>query len=195
MHRGCRVLPPPHSSGNLHKPAEPQPPQTTCPAQRQPQGQAPPRLLQTAEAAFELAVPHGMPTAGHSHAAGRALCAGVAECFVALLSKSPQTGRTATTTTNHLPSPATAPSADLLHHACCTLQRLYLTLQCPMACPGLATHTLAGLCALWLPSAASSSTKSPLSSKTATPANHLLGPAAAPSAGRFTTAAHCRGCI
>ena len=78
---------------------------------------------------------------------------------------------------------------------CCTLQRLHLTLQCPTACPGLATHTLAGLCVLWLPSAASSSTKSPLSSKTATPANHLLGPAAAPNAGPFTTAVHCKGCI
>ena len=37
------------------------------------------------------------------------------------------------------------------HHTCHTLQMLYLTLQCPTACPGLATHTLAGLCALWLP--------------------------------------------
>ena len=45
----------------------------------------------------------------------------------------------------------------MLHHACCTLQRLNLTLQCPLCCPGLATHTLAELCALWLPSAASSS--------------------------------------
>ena len=44
-----------------------------------------------------------------------------------------------------------------LHHTCCTLQRLHLTLQRPIACPGLATHTLAGLCALWLRNAASSS--------------------------------------
>ena len=43
------------------------------------------------------------------------------------------------------------------HPTCCSLQRLHLTLQCPMACPGLATHTLAGLCALWLPSSAASS--------------------------------------
>ena len=43
------------------------------------------------------------------------------------------------------------------HRTCCTLQRLHLTLQCPMAHPGLATHTLTGLCALWLQSAASSS--------------------------------------
>ena len=34
-----------------------------------------------------------------------------------------------------------------------------------MACPGLATHTMAGLCALRLPSAASSSTKGYLTSK------------------------------
>ena len=31
------------------------------------------QLLHTAEAAFDLAVPHGMPRAGHSHT-GRALC-------------------------------------------------------------------------------------------------------------------------
>ena len=48
------------------------------------------------------------------------------------------------------------------HHTCCTLQRLHFTLQCPiMAYLGLATHTLAGLCALWLPSAASSSGQLP----------------------------------
>ena len=69
-------------------------------------------------------------------------------------------------------------------------------LQCPMACPGLDIHTLAGLCVLWLLSAASSSTKSPLTDKIAPPTNHLHStPAAAPSAGRFTTAAHCSGCI
>ena len=39
------------------------------------------------------------------------------------------------------------------HHLCCTLQRLQLTLQCPLRSPGLASHTLAGLCVLWLPSA------------------------------------------
>ena len=42
-----------------------------------------------------------------------------------------------------------------LHRTCCTLQSLHLTLQWPMACPGLAAHTLAGLCVLWLPSGAS----------------------------------------
>ena len=40
---------------------------------------------------------------------------------------------------------------------CCILQRVHLTLKCPMVCPGLATHTLAGPCAMCLPSAASSS--------------------------------------
>ena len=33
------------------------------------------------------------------------------------------------------------------HHTLRTVKRLYLTLQCPMACPGLATLTLAGLSA------------------------------------------------
>ena len=46
-----------------------------------------------------------------------------------------------------------------LHHTCCTLQRLHLILQWPMACPGLATHTLGGLCALWSSSSASRSGK------------------------------------
>ena len=36
-----------------------------------------------AEAAFDLAVPHGMLRAGHSHT-GRALCAVVAECCLLL---------------------------------------------------------------------------------------------------------------
>ena len=44
------------------------------------------------------------------------------------------------------------------HQTYFTLQRrLHLTLQCPMACPGVAPPKLAVLCALWLPSAASSS--------------------------------------
>ena len=84
----------------------------------------------------------------------RALCAVVAECCL-LLWKSPPTGKT---TTPHKPPAQPWPSPQLrLHHACCMLKRLHLTLQCPMACPGLATHKLAGLCELWLPSAASSS--------------------------------------
>ena len=44
-----------------------------------------------------------------------------------------------------------------LHHTCCKLLRLHLTLKWPIACPGLAIHTLAGLCALWLPGIASAS--------------------------------------
>ena len=66
------------SSGNLHKPATLQSPHTTCPALLQPPVQTPPHhLLHTAEAALELAVPHGIPRAGHSHT-GRALCTVVA---------------------------------------------------------------------------------------------------------------------
>ena len=38
-----------------------------------------------------------------------------------------------------------------------TRKDTHLTLQYSIACPGLATRTLAGLCALWLPSTASSS--------------------------------------
>ena len=55
-----------------------------------------------------------------------------------------------------------------IRHTCCNLQRLHLTLQRSMACPGLATHTLAGLCALQLPNAASSSANlhKPLRSQT-----------------------------
>ena len=45
--------------------------------------QAPPHLLHKAEAPFVLAVPHGMPRAGHSHA-GRALWAMVDECCLLL---------------------------------------------------------------------------------------------------------------
>ena len=55
------------SSGTLHKPAKPHPPQTTCPTLPKHPGQAPPRLLPTAEAAFDLAVPNNKPRAGYSH--------------------------------------------------------------------------------------------------------------------------------
>ena len=78
---------------NPHKPVKLQPPQTTCPALRQPPVQAPPHLLHAAEAAFDLTVPHGMPRSGHSRT-GRALCDLVAQCIL-LLWKSPQTGKTA----------------------------------------------------------------------------------------------------
>ena len=50
--------------------------------------------------------------------------------------------------TNHVPSPAAAPKEVSIHHNCCTLQRLHFIFQEPMACPRVATHTLAGLCAL-----------------------------------------------
>ena len=97
------------SSGNLNNPAKPQNPQTTCPALPQPPVQAPPYLASTAEAAFDLTVPHKITGAGHSHT-GRTLCAVVTECCL-LLWKSPQTGTTASPT-NHLPSrPAAALSA------------------------------------------------------------------------------------
>ena len=52
--------------------------QTTCIAVPQPPVQAPPDLLTTAQAAFDLAVAQGMPRAGHPHTGG-ALCAVVAE--------------------------------------------------------------------------------------------------------------------
>ena len=69
--------------------------------------------LHTADAAFELAVPHGMPRAGHSHT-GRALYAADAECCL-LLWKSSQTGRTATPT-NHLPSCLPQPQVQVPPH-------------------------------------------------------------------------------
>ena len=95
-----------------------------------------------------------MPRAGKSHT-GRALCAVATECCLLLLWKSPQPG---INRNHHKPpsQPCRSPQCRL-HHSCYILQRLYLTLQCPMACPGLATHTLAGLCALRLLSTASSS--------------------------------------
>ena len=71
------------SSENLHKPAKTQPLRTTRRARLQPPMQAPPHLLHTAEAALDLAVPHGMPRAGHPRT-GRALCAVVAECCLLL---------------------------------------------------------------------------------------------------------------
>ena len=58
-------------------------------------------MLHTSEAAFDLAVPHGMPRTGHPHTGG-ALCAVVAECCL-LLWKSSHAGKTATST-NHCPA-------------------------------------------------------------------------------------------
>ena len=61
-----------------------------------------------------------------------------------------------------------------------------------MAFPEQATHTLAGLCALWLPSGTSSTEK--LQKVTPT-TNHLPSSAAAPIEGPLTPTAHCRSCI
>ena len=107
--------------------------------------QAPPHLLHTSEAAFELAGAHGMTSAGHSHTGG-ALCAVVAECCLLLLWKSPQTGGKTSTPHNTCPTLLQPPVQS--HHICCIVHWI---LPWPMACPGLATYTLAGLCALWLP--------------------------------------------
>ena len=76
---------------------------------------APPHLLHTAEAVFDLAVAHGMSRAGHTHT-GRALCTVVVgeRCLVS--SKTSEISKTATPT-NHLPSPAPAPSAGSITHA------------------------------------------------------------------------------
>ena len=46
-----------------------------------------------------------------------------------------------------------------LHKICSNQRGLYLTMQWPKACPGLATHTLEGLCALWWRSGISSPEK------------------------------------
>ena len=75
------------STGNLHKPAKPQPPQTTCPALPQPPVQSRPHLMHTIDAEFDLAVAHSICRAGHSHTNG-VMCAVVAECCL-LLEKSP----------------------------------------------------------------------------------------------------------
>ena len=76
MRCGCQAAPPQQEMCLAL--AKPQPPQTTSTAWPQQPVQAPPHLLHTAEAALDLAVPHGMPRAGHSHN-GRPLCAVVAE--------------------------------------------------------------------------------------------------------------------
>ena len=67
-------------------------PTTTSPALLQHPAQAPPLQLHTAEAKFDLLVPHYMTRAGQSHT-GMPLCAVVAECCL-LLWKSPRTGKT-----------------------------------------------------------------------------------------------------
>ena len=81
---------------------------TTCPALRQHPVQAATHLLHAAEAAFDLAVAHGIPRAAHSHT-GRALCAVVDECCLLLLN-SPYTSKTAIPTSHLHSTPAAAPS-------------------------------------------------------------------------------------
>ena len=96
------------SSGKLQIPTKPHPPLTTCPALPQHPVQASLRLLYTAKAALELAMPHDMPRAGQKYS-GRAMCAVVTEHCL-LIWKTPKPHKTAPPT-NHLPSPAAAPSA------------------------------------------------------------------------------------
>ena len=140
------------SSGNLHKPAKPQPPQTTCPGLPQPPVQAHPHLMHTAEAVFDLAVPHGAPRTCHQHT-GRALCTVVAERRILQKKKSRKRQNRIPNKPPAQPCPSTQCRP---HHSCCPQNRLLnLTLQCLIACQGLATHTLAWLCALWLLSGAS----------------------------------------
>ena len=140
------------SPENLHKSSTPQPPQITCPAKPRYPVEAPSHLLYSADAAFDLEVHHGIPRAGHSHT-GRALCAVVADCCLLLYEIS--THRQNGNPKKPPAQPCRSPQCRL-HHPCCTQHTLYFTLQCSMACPGLATHTLAGLYMLWLLSAASS---------------------------------------
>ena len=129
------------SSGKLQKSIKPPSPQTTCPALHQPPVPVTSQQQHTAEAAFDLAVPHGMPRPGHKHT-DRAVWRAAPPQL-----KNSRKRQTAAPL-NHLLSLATASTQQCrLHQACCILQRLHLTLQCPMACPRLATHTLAGLCA------------------------------------------------
>ena len=134
------------SSGNLHKPAKPQHPQTTYPARPQPPVQAPPHLPHSAGTVFDHAVPHGMPRAGHSYWQGSVRCG----CRV--LPPPLETSTNQQNRNTHKPPAQHCRSPQCWPHY---MQSLRLTLQCPTACPGLATHTLAVLCALWLPSGTS----------------------------------------
>ena len=85
-------------------------PLKTCLAWPQHPVQAPPtRLFYTLEAAFKLAVAHGMPRSGHSHTS-RALCAVVAKRRLHIW-KTRACHKMVIPTTNHLPCPAAAPSA------------------------------------------------------------------------------------
>ena len=61
--------------------------------------------------------------------------------------------------TNKPPAQPGRSTQCTFHRTWYTLQMLYVTLQWPTTCPELPAHTLAGLCALWLPSDASSPEK------------------------------------
>ena len=138
-------------SGNLHKPAKPQPTQITCTALPHPPVQAPPRLLHTAEAAFYLVVPHCTTRAGYIHWQGSVHCA--CQAMYPQL-KNIRKWQNRNPHKKQLPSTSAAPTAGSTSPAA-HFWELHLTVQCPMACPGLATHALAELCALWLLSQAS----------------------------------------
>ena len=68
-----RLLSSASTTGKLKHSAKPHATETTYPALLQQPLQGPPHLLRTLEAAFALAVAHGMPRAGHSYT-GRYLC-------------------------------------------------------------------------------------------------------------------------
>ena len=111
----------------LQHSAKPYPPQTTCQALAQPPVQAPPHLLVTAEAAFDFALPCGMPRAGHSHT-GRAVSTVLAECCLRLW-KSPQTDRIICPPHKPPAQPCHSPQIRLHHFFCLLQRRLDLILQ------------------------------------------------------------------
>ena len=155
------------SSGNIHhKLAKPQPPQTIRPALPQPPAQAPSLLLHSAESAFDLAVPHGMPRAGHSHT-GRALCAVVAECCL-LLWKSPLSAKPQppqTTCRAALPQPPVQAPPHLTHSAVAVFDDAV-----PHGTPRAGhPHTGRALCAVVAEWCLLLWRKSPQTGKTATP--------------------------
>ena len=77
-----------------------------------------------------------------------------------LNSKTPGSGKAATP--HKRPAQPCRSTQCRLYQTCFMLQRLHLTFQCPTAHQGHTTNTLAGLCALWLLSSASSSTEEKL---------------------------------
>ena len=159
--------------------------------------QAPPALQHTAEAAFDLAVRHGMAKAGHSHT-GRALCAVVAECCLLLLTLLPARLELSTNRQNrnpHKPHAQPYRNPQCRPHTPAANSRGCIYLAMPHGMPRAGhSHTDRALCAvvaerclhIWKTSAFS---------KTVTPTSHLHSPAAAPSAGSTKPAAHCTGCI